>query len=74
MGMLPTRHQRQTQRRRTTPTTTVRSHWDLLRERRSESELAHLLNTQLNALQSGQLLSEQRLHLARATKKRTETN
>jgi RNA polymerase binding protein RbpA len=35
----------------------TRSHWDMLRERRPESELARLLDTQLNALRAGQLVT-----------------
>jgi len=35
----------------------TRSHWDMLRERRPESELARLLDTRLDALRAGQLVT-----------------
>jgi len=51
--------------------TKARSHWDMLSQRRPEPELAQLLNTQLNALRAGQLVTvEQWLrHNADNTKK-----
>jgi len=49
-----------------------RSHWDLLRERRLEPELAQLLDTQLHALHTGQLITvDQWLHQAQAPRKPT---
>jgi hypothetical protein len=45
------------------PPVKVRTHWDMLRERRKESDLERLLDAQLKALRSGQLMSvEQWLH------------
>jgi hypothetical protein len=56
----------------TTPqqqSTKTHSHLDLVLERRPETELAQLLNQQLNALQAGQLISvEQWLQQTRATR------
>lgn len=37
--------------------TKARSHWDMLSQRRPEPELAQLLDTQLNALRAGQLVT-----------------
>lgn len=37
--------------------TKARSHWDMLRQRRPEPELAQLLDTQLNALRAGRLVT-----------------
>jgi RNA polymerase-binding protein len=37
--------------------TKARSHWDMLSQRRREPELVQLLDTQLNALQTGQLVT-----------------
>jgi RNA polymerase binding protein RbpA len=50
--------------------TKARSHWDMVNERRPESELAQLLDTQLKALRAGQLQTVgQWLHQAQATRK-----
>jgi RNA polymerase-binding protein len=47
-----------------------RTHWDLLRERRPEPEMAQLLDEQLNALQAGQLMPVS-LWLRQMQKRRT---
>jgi RNA polymerase-binding protein len=51
--------------------TKARSHTDMLHERRPESELAQLLDTQLKALRAGQLQTvEQWLHQAQEHRQR----
>jgi len=45
-----------------------RTHWDMVRERRPEPELARLLNEQLSILRAGRLLSVDRwLHQRQST-------
>ena len=46
---------RDAQRPEAKPTKPVRTHWDMLLERRSEEELEELLNERLELLRSGQL-------------------
>jgi|SRR5215470_1291787 len=39
------------------PAVKVRTHWDMVRERRKESELARILDDQLRALRAGRLVA-----------------